>query len=263
MNKNISSSTVLALENKFHNRDLVNKTELRELYESTNFNFDANAFRRYLYTLKKMKMIVPIGAGVYGLMNSPGELKKKFFKPTFSKTTQRINSLVKSKFPYTPYLVWETKALLELMTHQPSGAQIILEVDKDATESVFHELRDKIDINVFLQPDRVTFERYIAGSGECVIILGLITQSPQMEAKGIPSAKLEKILVDVFSDDERFFIYHGQEMINIFENAFSTYWINPKTLFRYANRRKKADELKFFLSNKTRVDIKKLTENIL
>jgi hypothetical protein len=208
-------------------------------------------------------MIVPIGAGVYGLIKSPGESKRKFFKPAFSKTTQRINSLVKSKFPYTPYLIWETRALFELMTHQPSGSQIILEVDKDATESVFHKLRDRIDFKVFLQPDRVTFERYIVGSGECVIILSLITQSPQMKARGIPSAKLEKILVDVFSDDERFFIYQGQEMINIFENAFSMYWVNPKTLFRYADRRKKADELKSFLMNKTTVDIENITENIL
>ena len=73
--------------------------------------------------------------------------------------------------------------------------------------------------------------------------------------KGVVCAKLEKILVDIFSDEDRFFIFHGQEMINIFDNAFSNYWINTKTLFRYAGRRKAAERLKHFINSETQIKL--------
>jgi hypothetical protein len=83
-----------------------------------------------------------------------------------------------------------------------------------------------------------------------------------MKTKGVVSARLEKILVDIFSDEDRFFTFHGQEMINIFENAFSMYWINTKTLFRYAGRRKVVERLKNFINTRTQIDLSTLLENI-
>lgn len=263
MNKNNPSLHSNVLKSEFNDRELVTKTELRNLYKRISHEFDKNAFRRNLYSLEKEKTIIPIGSGIYGLANSSRTVNKKIYKPIFSKTTQDINSILKQTFPYTSFLLWETRGINDLMIHQPYGNQIILEVDKEAVESAFNELRQRIDFKVFLQPDQVISERYIINSNENIILLGLITDSPKVKVNGIASAKLEKILVDIFSDNARFFIYHGQEMINIFENAFSTYWINPKTLFRYADRRNQADELTNFLRNKTTIDIDKISEKII
>jgi hypothetical protein len=44
-------------------------------------------------------------------------------------------------------------------------------------------------------------------------------------------------------------------MINIFENAFFKYWINTKTLFRYAGRRKVDEKLKKFIQTQTQITL--------
>jgi hypothetical protein len=148
------------------------------------------------------------------------------------------------------------------MTHQPGQNQIILEIEKEATESVFNKLKEQSSRNIFLEPDRVTFERYIIDTPESILLLQLVTQSPKMKTKSIVSARLEKILVDIFSDEDRFFTFQGQEMINIFENAFSMYWINTKTLFRYAGRRKVVERLKNFINTQTQINLPTPLENI-
>ena len=65
----------------------------------------------------------------------------------------------------------------------------------------------------------MTIERYVVNSPESILLLPLITQPPKIKVKGVVCAKLEKILVDIFSDEDQFFIFHGQEMINICDNA--------------------------------------------
>ena len=51
---------------------------------------------------------------------------------------------------------------------------------------------------------------------------------------GVPYAKIGKILVDILVDDEKFYVFQGQELVSIFENVFANYWIDEKSLFRYA-----------------------------
>ena len=263
MTTNESTLAIRDLKNTFRNRELVNKAELREFYRSLNPGLTEEAFRRILYALEKEERIVSIGAGVYALPGSSPSTHKREFLPKFSAAVQDINSNLKTAFPYTPYLIWETRFLHEFMVHQPNQNQVILEIDKEATESVFNHLKSSSPRTIFLEPDKTTFERYIVGSPESVLVLRLVTQSPRLKMNGVVSAKLEKILVDIFSDEDRFFVFHGQEMINIFENAFSTYWINPKTLFRYASRRKASKDLRTFINTKTKIDLLKYTENLL
>jgi hypothetical protein len=262
MKTNVSILAIPDLKMKFSNRESVRKVELWEFYHLQNPDLTEQAFRRILYSLEKERCITPIGAGIYALINPFLASTKKKFVPSLSPTAQELSLEVKENFPYTQYLIWETGALHEFMTHQPSQSQIILEIEKEATESVFNKLKEQSSRNIFLEPDRVTFERYIIDTPESILLLQLVTQSPKMKTKGIVSARLEKILVDIFSDEDRFFTFHGQELTNIFENAFSTYWINTKTLFRYAGRRKVVERLKNFINTRTQIDLSTLLENI-
>jgi hypothetical protein len=262
MKTNMSTLAIPELEMKFSNRGSVCKVELWEFYHLQNPDLTEQAFRRILYSLEKERLITPIGAGIFVLLNPFLAFNKKKFVPSLSPTALELSVDVRENFPYTPYLIWETRALHEFMTLQPGQNQIILEIDKEATESVFNKLKEQSSGNIFLEPNRVTFERYIIDSTESILLLQLVTQSPKMKTKGVVSARLEKILVDIFSDEDRFFTFHGQEMINIFENAFSTYWINTKTLFRYAGRRKVVERLKNFINTRTQIDLSTLLENI-
>lgn len=243
------------LKDTFENSKLISKTELRQFYLQRHPDLTEQVFRRILYALEKQRIITSIGAGRY-VMGEPSPVTgKRFFVPTLTPEVEAIHSIIQRFFPYIDYLIWDTKILHEFMIHQPGTNQIILEVEKDACESVFNRLKESFVSRVFLNPDRKSFERYVLDIPNSIILNRLITQSPKMVVSHVPFAKLEKILVDVFVDDEYFYVFQGQELVTINENAFASYWINEKTLFRYAGRRRIANELRAFINNQTTIKL--------
>lgn len=246
----------------FEGHEIVKKSDLWNYYFSSNLVFSKNDFRRKLYALEKTGLITPIGSGLYGISNPFSHYLKKTFTPQLSADVEEINAILKNRFPYTPYLIWETKVIYQFMTHQPGQNRIILDIDRSAIESVFNFLRDEYTSNLFIEPNRTTLEHYSNNSEHLILLLGLTSQSPRLKVNGLPTAKIEKILVDVFADDNSFMIFHGRELANIFTNAFSKYWVNPKTLFRYAGRRQVTDSLTTFISTKTDIDLDKYLEII-
>lgn len=55
---------------------------------------------------------------------------------------------------------------------------------------------------------------------------------------------MEKILIDLLAEKDFYYPYQGQELENIYKNAFNDYKISLKSLNRYAERRKCGDKLK-------------------
>jgi hypothetical protein len=55
------------------------------------------------------------------------------------------------------------------------------------------------------------------------------------------------MLVDIFCDDVIFSAQQGGEMRTIFKNAFEKYTINQSKMLRYADRRRKKEELNQFI----------------
>ncbi len=262
MKKNILTLANLDLNLEFSNRETVQKNELREFYRLQDPDLTEQAFRRILYALENEKRIIPLGAGIYALINPSLASNRRKFIPSLSSAAEELSISIRENFPYTQYMIWETNILHEFMIHQPGQSQIILEIEKEASESVFNLLKEQPSRRIFLEPDRVTIERYIINSADNILLLRLVTQSPKIKTKGITIARLEKILVDIFADEDRFFSFHGQELINIFDNAFSMYWINMKTLFRYAGRRKVTDKLRNFITKQTKIEIPSFLEKI-
>ena len=243
------------LKTSLENINSVTKADLRNFYLQRRPELTPQAFRRLLYALEKEGVIISIGTGVYVLQNSATSLSKARFSPTPSTEMVEINAIIQKSFSYLDYLIWDTRLLHEFMTHQPGQAQIILDVEKDACESVFNRLIAQFPGKVFLDPDRAAFERYVLKTPESIIVTRLITQSPRIISNGVPMPKLEKILVDIFADEDLFFVFHGHELSLIYENVFSAYLVNEKTLFRYAGRRKTADKLRTFINAQTQVKL--------
>ena len=183
MKTTISDLAIPELKMKFCNREFVSKVELREFYQLQNQNMTEQAFRRILYSLEKEGLITPIGAGIFVLLNQSPSTKKKKFIPNPSKTVQTLSLDVKENFLYTKYLLWETRSLHEFMTHQPGQNLIILEIEKEATESVFNKLKEQSTQNIFLEPDKMTIERYVINSPESILLLPMITQSPKVKSE--------------------------------------------------------------------------------
>ena len=85
------------------------------------------------------------------------------------------------------------------------------------------------------------------------MIKKLVTRSPiskRTEKKlKFHTPCLEKILVDIFSEDKLFYYSQGSELVHIFENALKSYDINFTKLLSYAKRRDRDNDIKLFLSN--------------
>ena len=249
------------LRGAFSGRKFFGKADLRNFYQKRAPSLSESAFRRIVYALERRDQIIPVDAGVYRFSNghnTPHALKK--FTPSFSPELRQIDREIKMAFPYAEVLVWETRLLHEFMLHQPGRSQIILETEKDVSESVFNFLNTRWTGRVFLQPDRLTFERYVLPRSDGIVITSLLSQSPHQKVEGVSTPKLEKILVDIFADDDIFYIFHGEELVHIFEAAFDRYQVSQKAIFRYAQRRKLDQKLRDFLQKKTKIQLIQLEE---
>ena len=244
------------LTKAFSSQRFFRKTELREFFRSRLPDLTGNEFRRVLYALEKRGLIRKVDRGVYvwGKDRQNTRPTEKYI-PAFSDGVKTLCSLIKENFPFLDFLIWETRILHEFMLHLPGQNQIILETERETEESVFNFLSDRRMGEVFLQPDRQMVERYILPLPESVIVSTMITQSPLRVVEGIPSPKIEKILVDVFAGDDKFFVLQGQELVHIFNAVFERFMISEKTLFRYAERRKIGQRLSTFINQETDIQL--------
>lgn len=263
MRKSEGTVSELQLRNAFSRSRSVQKSDLRNFFAHHSQAPTEQAFRRFMYGLEKQQIIIPIGAGIYAFQDQ-GSLpatKKKHFSPAWSQELGKLNEMVRNAFPYAQTLVWETRLLHEFMLHQPGQNLFILETEKDVCESAFHLLNQEYPGRIFLDPNRLTMERYVMSRPDSILISRMITQSPRQTVSGVLCPRLEKILVDIFVDGDRYYYFQGDELAGIFENAFSTYWINEKTLFRYAGRRMAGGKLRQFIREHTQIVLSLLPED--
>jgi hypothetical protein len=255
MKSDVSQLHLNELTKAFLASGRVQKSALRSFYTCFEPTLTEQTFRRILYALEKRLALTPIGAGIYAIHENAAPPSRKNYVPTWSQSHQTLKQMLQETFPYLEILSWETGVLGEWMTHQPVNNQIILETERGACESVFNHLQQKYPGQVFLEPDRVMTERYVLPLPESILVTHLITQSPKKKLGQLISPRLEKILVDVFADSDKFFAFQGEELVHIFENGFAAYWISEKTLFRYAGRRKVTAKLMEFLESRTEIKL--------
>lgn len=163
------------------------------------------------------------------------------YKPLLSESEIRIFNSIKREFPFLDICIWNSKWLNEFMIHQPGIFYTLIEVEKDAMESVFYFLQTKAN-NVFMDPSESLLARY-AQSKDNIIITNLVTEAPTQKIDKVVSVTLEKMLVDVFCNSIIFSAQQGHEMEVIFQTAFDKYIVDQAKMMRYAGRRGKRPEL--------------------
>ena len=167
--------------------------------------------------------------------------------PELNRKEKVIYNKLKSEFPFVDICVWNTKILNEFMLHQPGNFQIIVEVEKEATQSVFYFLKE-LNYSVFLEPSEEILEKYLPTDKESIIIKSLVTESPLQVNGNIRTITIEKLMVDIFSDTIIFSAQQGAELRTIFQEAFNKYTVNQSKMLRYASRRGKKDSFQEYLS---------------
>lgn len=173
--------------------------------------------------------------------------KERNYLPEISSKMKSIYSKVKKEYPYTDICIWNTSSLNEFMIHQPFKFYYMLEIEKEAMNSIFYFLKD-LNFSVFLEPTTDILEKYTPDNKQIIIIKPLISEAPLITVNGITTGSIEKMLVDIFCDTTTFSAQQGAELRIIFETVFTKYTLNQSKMLRYANRRRKKENFIEFLN---------------
>lgn len=193
-----------------------------------------------IHELRNMGVLERVGRGWYSFK------KGTPYRPELEKSLKTLYRKTHEKFPYLTLCLWNTKWLNEFMVHQPGRFYQLVETDRDAIESVFYFLKE-LNKEVFLKPSSDILNRYAFDKKEVTIVTYLVTESPLQTIDKVPTVTLEKILVDIFCDEKLFGAQQGTELKNIFRNAFENYIVDQPKLLRYADRRKRKQDIQEFI----------------
>lgn len=230
------------LRNRFKNESPVGNQDIALFYKQFETDIKPTTVNWRIFTLVQMGVLQRIGRGRFKL----GEGKN--YLPQISPGMKLIYKKVRREFPFLNICIWNTSSLNEFMIHQPGKFYYLLEVEKEAAESVFYFLRDT-KFAVFLEPDKNILEKYLPEEKEVIIVKSLVTEAPLLTVEKISTASIEKMLVDIFCDEVIFSAQQGSEMRTIFETVLTKYTVNQSKMFRYADRRGKKDNLIGFMDS--------------
>ena len=168
--------------------------------------------------------------------------KKRLFIPVPSKEIRDINQLLKEEFPYTNICVWDPQIIVPFMQHIPNLNLLIVEIERIGMEPAFNLLQEKVsERRVIFNPSSEDYARYVSGFPS-IIVKPLISQAPLIDFGGINMPRLEKVMVDILGDIEFDFAREG-ELYTIIENILSSFDVNYKALYRYADRRSRRSQV--------------------
>ena len=225
----------------FENRKSFTTNDVYGFFSQAEPNIKRATVNWRIYELVRQGFFKRIGRGTYVLGKEIG------FSPTLSKKHKIIFSRIKKQFPLIVFCCWHTSALKEFFQHVTGNDFLLVEVEREAMDAVFHFIKET-NKNTFKEPSRDAMENYVFDGKDTIIVKSLISEAPVQKVDNITVPAIEKILVDLYADSEIFFFLQGSEMLNIFENALGKYTVNTDRLLRYAKRRNKREELNKILT---------------
>lgn len=215
-------------------------TDIRAAYRKFEPEIPDSTVNWRIYSLVKEGRMIRIGKGkfTFGTANN--------YMPEISSQLKSLSKKIKKEFPFLNNCIWNTSLFNEFMQHQPGRFLTLVEVKKEAIQSVFYFLKGQ-QYHAFAEPSKEILEKYLPTNGKTIIIKSLVTEAPVQEIDQVTTTTLEKMLVDIFCDTTIFSAQQGAEKRTIYEEAFRKYSINKDRLLRYGQRRNKKNEMLEYL----------------
>ncbi len=174
--------------------------------------------------------------------------KNKIYIPDIPSKLKLLDNKLKKEYPFLNYCLWTSALFNEFMLHQPGKFFLVVEVEKDAAESVFFFMR-KNKYSVFLEPTKELLNRYIPDEKETWIVKSLVSEAPVQNVSEIQTTTIEKLLIDLFCDTVILDAQQGKERDRIFKEVYGKYTVNENKMLRYADRRRKKKEFNQYLNS--------------
>lgn len=242
-NKNIATTKlhIDELKARFKDENGFKAIDIFAFYREFEPDLKQSTINWRIYSLVQMGVLNRIGRGKFDTKGG------KNYIPEISSKVKTIYSKIKKEFPYLKLCIWHTSALNEFMLHQSGNFYVLVEVEKEATQSVFYFLKEA-KYFVFMDPTNDLLDNYLPSNKDSLIVKPLVSEAPIQNIKGINTTSLEKMLVDIFCDNVIFSAQQGAEMRTIFKEAFSKYTLNENRMYRYADRRRRKESLKNYVN---------------
>ena len=227
---------------KFAVSEIILTDDLYRFYQTEEPEIKKSTVNWRIYKLVQNGILQRIGKGKFAIGKSINYL------PEISNDEIKINSVVKKEYPFIKYCIWNTSKLNEFLHHQSSFQCVMVEVEKEALESVYYTLKDNFN-PTFKKPSKEMAEEFLSIQRNSIIINALVSEAPIQSIKNVPTSSLEKLLVDLYCDKNLFYFLQGNELVNIYRNAFNKYTVNQSKLLRYADRRQKKLQIDEFIKS--------------
>jgi hypothetical protein len=232
---------------EFKNRNAFSREELFDFFRGFEPDLKEGTFAWRIYDLKNKNILESTQRGYYTISDKPK------YRPEISGELLKLAKVISDRFENVKYCLWNTDWISEFSKHQANKKLIVIEIEKDCAESLYYELKDIFRFDFYFSPDEKVIDHYVSESHNPVIIKKLITRSPisKRTEKRIKvyTPLLEKIIVDLFTENKLFYFYQGAELMHIYENAIKNYTLNYTKLFSYSKRRGKEQDIKQFMAN--------------
>lgn len=228
------------IEIYFKGNQKLPKEDLVSLIKTDFPDWSKNTINNYISRLKTEGIISNPARGFYELGNV------NTFNPKIYPQLKKLYKHIQNEFPYIKFCVWDSSWLNDLMLHQPFKSFIVVEVERDAAESVFNSVNEIYKLS-FFNPNEEIFDRYINNLDEVLIVKNLVSEAPLFETDKITIPTLEKLLVDMLIDHELFSAQQG-EINYIIKTAFDKFSLNELKMKRYAVRRNREQKLDTLLN---------------
>jgi len=218
------------------------KTEdIASFYQESEPELKKTTLNWRIYHLVEKGILERVGKGVFRLGKSTP------FISNLSKKAKILYNKISSEFPFIEFCIWDTSLFNEFSLHQSNKRFIIIETEKEVVESIFLFLKEQNN-QIFLNPNPEIMEQYILNLSFPVIVKPLISEAPLQQIKKYHTVTIEKVLVDLYCDEDLFYFYQGREKRIIFREAYGKYTINNTRLLRYASRRGKKKEIENYIN---------------
>jgi hypothetical protein len=225
----------------FEKKNSFSRQDLYNYFLQTEGEIKEGTLSWRIYDLKKKNMLNEVRKGYYTTKTKP------VYVPTTDAYLIKLAAFIQKNYRFARYCLTDVNWLNEFTIHQFNQQMVITEIEKDLEESLAHNLADN-GYNILRDLRGSLMKAY----QKMVISFPLISRAPiQRIIDGrtvVMVPTIEKIMVDIYQDQKIYHFIQGEEMIRIFENVINRYSINYSTLFTYAKRRGKEDELRTFIN---------------
>lgn len=202
---------------------------LLQIVKDTDLN--KKTVRDYLSQFRKEGLVFDAGRRIYSTI-------KNIYKPS---KESRVDSLVKhlkKNFPFTEFLVWNTRQLQPLYHHTQQHNITFVETEKESITPFYDTISKEYRDTIIERYDKIYYNT-IDLSKNPIIVRKLISRS----SKDIHIPTIEKILVDIFVDLDKYRFISPEDYWELWKAICPGYRLNLGYIYNYEKRRKRISEL--------------------